>query len=345
MNLQQKIPSRLRGSRLIGTRLAAHGPPIVKIVIASLFIFLMARCPDIRAQSASEKTPAISFQIYQATTPTTRDTSSPNIVLGGDSPLGCCAIQASMTVIPPCGGFLTSTGKEISQDLGPCCCVNLAIWSTYPGGCFPLCGCDVIFQDSSFNPLCNVCSLPPGWTYSEDIPYDGILHLYYSGGCGGALSNGNTLNFQFCGQNTSGEVCYTIDAYSCKTSPATGNCVEGPLICDPQFCNTLSCAMLGVSSTAYPYLTIDNGYPNPATTSIRFGFTSAQAGQMSMTLVDILGHTLSTSSQFISAGDGSVVVSLGNPQPGGYFCVREDTSVFLILTERCSPAASRLNKT
>ncbi|MGH2638270.1 MAG: T9SS type A sorting domain-containing protein, partial [Rhabdochlamydiaceae bacterium] len=294
---------------------------VIRIFIA-LLAFSIAQHSVVLAQDLPQTAPAITFHVFQHVSSSVQKALSKDSALAGDGSQGCCGIEASVTVIPSCGQPLVRPGKETPQDV-PCCCVDVAVWSTYPKGCFPLCGCDIAFDDQNFNPLCSVCSLPPGWSYSLDDPEDGIIHLTYSGsgGCNGALSNNQTLHFQFCGVNTAGEVGYTITGYECTTDPETGKCVKGPAICSPHFNSELNCSMAVVSNSDRPSLVIDNGSPNPTSSSIRFGFTSPTSGPMSMTIVDILGHNLSESTQYIAQGNGGVTISLGNIQPGAYFCV------------------------
>ena len=214
---------------------------------------------------------------------------------------------------------------ETTQTTDTCCCVQLDVFWYQPTFCvYQLCGLDIQFQNGAFNPLCNVCSLPPGWSYSLDVPYDGIIHLSYSGDCSQAFF-GQHLLFDFCGQNIVGTVCYTLTVFQCKTNPASGNCVKGVPICAPQFCNDLECdgVEMGVNSSNPSSLTIDAGYPNPAKSSIRFDFSAKTYGQMTMTLVDLLCNTVAVSNQAVSGGDGTVMIDLTGMQPGAYYCVLE----------------------
>ena len=234
--------------------------------------------------------------------------------------LECCGVNSTLTAIPPCILMPTTRQKGATPQDG-CCCVQLQIQLV--DNCGSICGCDVAFDDSSFNPYCNFCGGSPGWTFNPDVPNDGIYHLAFTGtDCTNALTfGGPVLFFDFCGMNSDGVVGYTVTAYSCTTDPESGNCVEGPARCQPHFFSTISCDFAGASNATQPSLTVDDGYPNPATSSILFNFSSALGGQMSMMLVDLLGNTVSKSSKMISQGDGNINISLGNMQPGAYFCV------------------------
>jgi hypothetical protein len=278
-----------------------------------------------RAQSVPNPTQSTAiFHVFQAGTPALQDTdaSRGNVLGGGDNTQHCCNVTATLNSIPQCGGQPISLGKgDHPLDGGPCCCVDLNVTWFQPTSCkYPICGCDVSFDDASFNPICNICYMPPGWGYTTDVPYDGILHFRFSGTDCSATPT--SLDFQFCGQNVTDEnVCGTVTVYTCTTNPTTGLCEAGFSPCMAPFCATLNCSLANVVGTNPSALTVDPGYPNPATSSIRFGFSSVSQGKMTMTLVDILGHTISTTNNIISQGVGSVVVDLGTMQPGAYYCV------------------------
>lgn len=292
---------------------------LARALIVTILLFSL-HYSDSQAQSLSQPTSTFTFQVSQNIADGSVTTNSNDSLL---SPQNCCNVSSTLTSIDPCSNALTRKDGQDSQSAedDPCCCVDLDVFWSEPTFCtYPVCGLDIAFDDGVSNPLCNVCSLPPGWNYTIDDPYDGIIHLNYSGkDCSGAFGSpyGNHFHFAFCGQNLTGSLCYTIKVYQCITDPESGRCVASSSpICSPHFCNDLSCSMAGVTAGKQSWLTVDAGYPNPATSSIRFGFSSRREGRMSMTLVDLLGRTVSISNSSISAGEGNITIGLTGAQPG-----------------------------
>jgi Secretion system C-terminal sorting domain len=328
---------QLNGSRLTahGSRLTAHGSRLTWLssILAAVLLFCFAYSSSSRAQSVPQKSPTSVFHVFQAGSPVLQGAKSRDTLLDGPvNPLFCCNVIATLNQIAPCGDSGCDTcyhtrknGISPLEDVPPpcisSCCVDLEIIWYQPTQCeYPICGCDVNFDDGDgFDPLCNVCSMPPGWTEYIDNPYQNVIHFRYTGThCSSVPSS---MDFQFCGQNSSGVICGNVTVYTCTTDPTSGLCEIGASMCSPGFCNTLDCSMADVVGTNPSAFTVDAGYPNPATSSIRFGFSSASQGKMTMTLVDILGHTISATNNIVSQGDGSAVVDLGTLQPGAYYCV------------------------
>ncbi len=214
-------------------------------------------------------------------------------------------------------------GETPLDDTGSCCCANLQVSFECPGT--SLCGFHIEFDDSNFDPLCSVCLIPPGWSITQNA--DGSLDIDYSGpDCSGALGNGAPpIDFQFCGYNTPGQVGYTVTAYVCQQGgPEGGACVPGPEFCSRHFESTINCGTgPDAVTTSYVPFSVDAGFPNPATTSIRFDYSAPHGGMMGLTLVDILGKTVSASNHTIAQGDGNVTIGLAGAQPGAYYCVFE----------------------
>lgn len=76
-----------------------------------------------------------------------------------------------------------------------------------------------------------------------------------------------------------------------------------------------------VSGSGLNRLTVDDGYPNPATSSIRFDYVAPYSETMTLTVVDLLGKTVGTSNSRVSKGDGNVTISLSGTRPGSYYCI------------------------
>jgi hypothetical protein len=275
------------------------------------------------AQDISQESQTTIFHIVQAgSRPEQGEAPKDSVLSGGGNPQYCCNVTATLNSIPSCGGFLEKgKGAEPLSDSVSCCCVDLQVsWFQKTACEYPICGCDVSFDDQSFNPICNVCYMPPGWGYTTDVPYDGILKFRYSGT--NCSATPTSLDFKFCGQNVTDEyVCGNVTVYTCTTNPTSGLCQAGFSPCAAPFCATLTCSLADVASGNPNSLTVDAGYPNPATSSIRFGFSATSQGNMTMMLVDILGHTVSTTNNIVLQGDGSLMIDLAHLQPGGYFCV------------------------
>ncbi len=319
------LQNTMKHSKLIslhGSRLTAHGSRLTAHGLSSLTAVVLLFCLAIgsHAQGVSQKPLAITFHF-------SGDTSIHALSVGksSDKPLdteGClCELFANLTQIAPCGNFDNRLGKgQVPLDQNPCCCVDLEVWST----CFNICGFDVVFDNGNFDPLCNVCSLPPGWEYSQDP--DGELHLNYSGPCSGSIQgNGPHLHFQFCGYNTPGQVCYTVTGYACGDNPSNGQCFNGGTPwCSPHFCSTITCGTgADVVTSSYTPFSIDAGFPNPTSSSISFGYSSPYNGVLSCTLFDVLGKTVNSSNYTISSGTGNVTIVLNGAQAGVYYCVFE----------------------
>ena len=68
---------------------------------------------------------------------------------------------------------------------------------------------------------------------------------------------------------------------------------------------------------------VAQGYPNPATSSIQFNYSAPNPGLLTLTIVDLLGKTVSTTNRIVSPGDGNVTIDLSGAQPGNYYSVFE----------------------
>jgi hypothetical protein len=276
------------------------------------------------AQSVPQKAPVVTFHF-------SGDTNT-NLLANGkftDEPLNvecACLLYANLTQIPNCVDtdtlYRTYGNGEKPLDENPCCCVDLAIWDSCQG----LCGFDVTFDNGNFDPLC-ICpeyALPPGWTLTQDP--DGELHLNFSGtDCSGSVGE-IPVHFKFCGYNSPGSVGYTVCGYYCSNGgPSGGGCVPAGEFCCQHFYSTINCGTgppSSVTSSTIPF-SVEDGFPNPATSSIRFDYSTPFSGVLSCTLIDVLGETVSTSTNNISMGTGNVTIGLNGAQPGVYYCVFE----------------------
>jgi len=190
-----------------------------------------------------------------------------------------------------------------------------------------ICKIVVTFDQNVLDPICQICC-PTDWTYTLGsggvAGRDGITFQYVGGqpGCTGAIG-ADPLDFNLCGFNTSGPIGYLVCAYFC-TNTVTGGCEPDPSPCCLPFTSTITCPTSGVASIIESKLfAVDEGFPNPAASSIRFDYTAPYQGTMSLTLVDILGKTVSMSSNIVAQGDGNVIINLTGVQAGGYYCVFE----------------------
>ncbi len=207
--------------------------------------------------------------------------------------------------------------KPLTSD--SCCCVDLSVWDSCNVN---LCGFDITFDNDNFDPLCQVCALPPGWIFTQNP--DGSLSLDYSGSDCSSSVGPVPMHFQFCGHNSSGSLGYTVCGYACTQDPTTGRCVRGGEWCCKHFTSTVNCGSAGVASVPDTKpLTVDAGYPNPATSSIRFDYSAPNEATMTLILVNVLGTVLNTTSTVVSKGDGSITIGLAGAQPGAYYCVFE----------------------
>jgi Secretion system C-terminal sorting domain len=276
------------------------------------------------AQSISQKYPAITFHFSGDTN--TKVLSSGKSDKPLSAPLCECTLQATLTQISRCGTPLTHPiGKgEVPLDNSSCCCAELKVSFTCPGT--SLCGFDIVFDNDNFDPLCQVCFAPPGWTVTPNP--NGSLSIDFSGSdCSGSLVSGAPpLDFQFCGFNTPGPVGYTVTGWICQQGGVAGSpCMRGTTeFCSKHFESTINCGTGpdAVTTTYIPF-SVDGGYPNPATSSIRFDYSTPATGILSCTLFDVLGKTVSTSSNNVSVGSGNVTINLNGAQPGAYYCVFE----------------------
>lgn len=240
----------------------------------------------------------------------------------GNLPLGTeciCSLNSNLVQIPPCNNpIIDRKGKGPQAD--PCCCVDLSLSTTCPGQ--SVCGFDVTFDNNNFNPVCQICQMPPGWGWSQDD--NGVFHFDYSGSnCNGAIIPGNApVHFQFCGYNSDQNIGYTVCRFYCTQDPQSGLCVRGQEICCRHFTSSVNCGTddVGLKGMETSF-SVDAGYPNPAQSSVRFDYKTPINGEMTLTLVDILGKALSTSSDIISIGEGYVTIGLADAQPGVYYCV------------------------
>jgi hypothetical protein len=272
-----------------------------------------------RAQSASQKDPASQGDPQKAPAITFKFSGDTHGKSGGMEVECVCSIQASLTQIPSCGEPLThhgGKGEVLLDDSDPCCCADLEVSFGCPG---QLCGFNITFDNNNFDPLCSVCLTPPGWTVTQNP--DGSLSIDFSGtNCSGALGN-QPLDFQFCGFNTPGPVGYTVEGFYC-TSDLSHDCIPGTEYCSQHFESTINCGTgSDAANTTFVPFSVDAGFPNPASSSIRFDYSTPLAGMLSCTLVDILGKTVSTSSNTVSTGSGNIIIGLNGAQPGAYYCV------------------------
>ncbi len=245
----------------------------------------------------------------------------------------CLGLEATIVeVTDPCSHG-TKSKTETPQDAPPeCCCGAISIWDNCPQQPNEfICQVEVDF-DSGISEIPCCYSLPPGWTYapalghSNDNDDDEYATFTYNGepgtGCSGAINaQGTPLVFVLCGFNTSAPIHYTVKLDYCQNTNA-GGCVEDGSSCVKPFTSTISCGTSGVGSASVtePF-TVTDCYPNPATSSIRFDYSTPNVGVMTLTLVDMLGKTMSSSRSVVSSGDGNVTIGLSDAQHGNYYCV------------------------
>jgi len=119
-----------------------------------------------------------------------------------------------------------------------------------------------------------------------------------------------------------------VCGYICDNT-VTGGCEADPSSCPCQhFTSTITCPTSGIAPIpdSKPFA-VDEGFPNPASSSIRFDYSAPYEGAMSLTFVDILGKTVSMSNSLVAQGDGNETINLTGAQPGGYYCVFEFNGV------------------
>ena len=314
------------GSRLTahGSRLTAHGSRLTAHGLSSLLSIALLLCFAYSsislAQSVAQKAPGITFHF-------SGDTNT-NVLSNGKSSdktlddEDCCeALTANLVPIPnPCGNPKTDK-KDATQDAPPPCCCGQFIVSN---PCtLPVCEVTIYIEYGLTPPTCCVVN-PPGWTYTDEGPsgnYSDVLSFENtSNNCDGAIG-ATPIAFDVCGFQEA-LIKYNVMVTYCNVNKLTGACVPSNTTCFGQFISEIECTPAEVGSLSVSQtLSVEPGYPNPASSSIQFNYLAPNPGMLTLSIFDMLGKTVSTTNRVVSQGTGNVTLGLSEALAGNYYCV------------------------
>jgi|GEM_PF-5478459 len=237
-----------------------------------------------------------------------------------DDPYNCCT-DLGANLVPVGNPCHLAHNKGAIPQAEFCCCGDFSVWETCPS---PICEVQLEFHGDAITP-CDCQIEPTGWELNTwpTGPWGGPVYTFKLNGkpCSDAIGS-EPLHFLLCGLNSS-SVTYTVRVFFCTEDPQTGTCSPDPnSICSKTVTSTVNCGTSDVGIGQWSKkLNVEDGYPNPATNSIRFKYSAPYDETMSVTLVNVLGTTVGTSSSAVARGDGNVSIDLSAVKTGNYYCI------------------------
>ncbi len=237
----------------------------------------------------------------------------------------CCnSITATLIPIPyPCN-FKTDKKESTQDDPPPCCCGQFLVSDP----CTPqmqICEITIGIEYGLTPPTC--CVLPPdGWTWLDEGPgggfADNISFQNTSSNCDGDIG-ATPVAFDVCGFQED-LLKFRVTVTYCSVNKITGACEPSSSSCWQDFVSEIECPTADVGSLSVEQsLSISSGFPNPASSSVQFNYSAPRPGLLKLSIVDVLGKTVSATSRIITNGAGNVTLGLNDASVGNYYCVFE----------------------
>ncbi len=243
-----------------------------------------------------------------------------------DKPLNiedCCDnLTASLISIPDLCNLKTDKQENPQSAHQPCCCGQFIVSNPCS---LPICEVSIGIEEGIDRPECCV-TMPDGWTLTDEGPdgsldeSDVLLFENTSSDCSGAIGS-SPMTFDVCGfQETL--IKYRVTVTFCDVNGVTGACEPSSTTCSRDFLGEIECppADVGSISITQP-LNVSQGFPNPTSSMIQFNYSAPNSGLLTLSIVDVLGKTLSTTSRIISQGTGDVTLDISGAPTGNYYCV------------------------